>query len=101
MEHPVRRRMDTSKRVFQVDGVDASERPCLRKKLSRDAMMALFEAMPPTVTGIEACGPGHHWVRTLPEVDLPEWVNFSRAIRCVAAEALPHAWIPGQDRRAA
>ena len=45
--------------------MDASERACLRKKLSRDAMMALFKAMPPTVIGIEACGSAHHWARTL------------------------------------
>lgn len=65
MEHPLRIGMDTSKRVFQVHGVDASERACLRKKLSRDAMMALFKAMPPVVIGIEACGSSHHWARTL------------------------------------
>ncbi len=53
--------MDTSKRVFQGHGVDASERSCVRKKLGRDAMMALFKAMPPVVIGIEACGSAHPW----------------------------------------
>jgi len=57
--------MDTSKRVFQVHGVDAAERPLLRRKLSRDAMLALFKGLAPTVVAIEACGSAHHWARTL------------------------------------
>ena len=65
MEHLIRVGMDTSKRIFQVHGVDASEHPSLRKKLSRDGMVSMFKAMPPTVIGIEACGSSHHWARTL------------------------------------
>jgi len=63
--HLIRIVIDTSKRVFQVHGVDASEHPCLRKKLSRDVMQSMFKATPLTVIGIEACGSAHHWARTL------------------------------------
>ena len=37
--------MDTSKHIFQLDGVDAQERPVLRKRLSRSAMLAFFLAI--------------------------------------------------------
>jgi transposase len=60
--------MDTSKRFFQLHGVDAAERPVLRRKLSRKQMIAFFEKLPPTVVGIEACGASHHWGRVLSEL---------------------------------
>ncbi|HEY5301905.1 MAG TPA: IS110 family transposase, partial [Acetobacteraceae bacterium] len=31
--------MDTSKRIFQLHGVDSAEQPILRRKLSRNAMV--------------------------------------------------------------
>jgi transposase len=57
--------MDTSKHVFQLHGVDATEEPVLRKKLRRKEMIAFFEKLPPTVVAIEACGGSHHWARLL------------------------------------
>jgi transposase len=57
--------MDTSKNVFQLHGVDAAERPVLRKKLTRREMIKFFEASPPTDVAIEACGGSHHWARLL------------------------------------
>jgi transposase len=57
--------MDTSKRIFQLHGVDAAEQPILRKKLPRDRMIAFFKALPPTVVVMEACGASHHWARDL------------------------------------
>lgn len=57
--------MDTSKRIFQLHGVDAAEQPVLRKKLPRDRMIAFFEALPPVVVALEACGASHHWARVL------------------------------------
>jgi transposase len=57
--------MDTSKSFFQVHGVDADERPVLRRKLSRKQMISFFEKLAPTVVGIEACGAAHHWGRVL------------------------------------
>lgn len=57
--------MDTSKAIFQLHGVDASERPVLRRKLGRAAMEAFFARLLPTVVAMEACGAAHHWARVL------------------------------------
>jgi len=57
--------MDTSKNVFQLHGVDAAEKPVLRKKLTRREMIHFFEKLPPTDVAIEACGSAHHWARLL------------------------------------
>ena len=65
MEQIIRIGMDTSKSVFQLHGVDASEKPVLRKKLTRREMVRFFEKLPPTVVAIEACGSSHHWARLL------------------------------------
>jgi transposase len=57
--------MDTSKHIFQLHGVDAAERPVLRRKLRRNQVLAFFAKLPPTVIGMEACGAAHHWAREL------------------------------------
>ena len=57
--------MDTSKHIFQLHGVDAQERPVLRKRLSRSAMLEFFAKLPPTIIVIEACGAAHYWAREL------------------------------------
>jgi len=68
MEQIIRIGMDTSKHFFQLHGVDAAERPVLRKRLGRRQMMAFFAKLPPTVIGIEACGAAHYWGRILGEL---------------------------------
>ena len=65
MEEISRIGMDTSKRIFQLHGVDGAEHPILRKKLTRDRMVEYFKALPPTVVALEACGASHHWARVL------------------------------------
>jgi transposase len=57
--------VDTSKSVFQLHGVDAAERPVLRKKLRRGQVLEFFAKLPPTRVGLEACGAAHHWARAL------------------------------------
>jgi transposase len=57
--------MDTSKHFFQLHGVNAAEKVVLRKKLRRKDMVAFFEALAPTVIGIEACGAAHYLARLL------------------------------------
>ena len=57
--------MDTSKHIFQLHGVDAAERPALRRRLRRREMVAFFAKLPPTVIGMEACGASHYWAREL------------------------------------
>lgn len=68
MSQIIRIGMDTSKHFFQLHGVDAAERPVLRKKLRRKEVAAFFAGLAPTVIGIEACGAAHHWARTLSEL---------------------------------
>ena len=65
MEQISRIGMDTSKRFFQLHGVNTAETVVLRKKLRRKEMVGFFEKLAPTVVGIEACGASHHWARLL------------------------------------
>jgi transposase len=65
MNDIIRIGVDTSKSVFQLHGVDAVERPVLRKKLRRRDFLAFFGQLPPTKVGLEACGGSHHWGREL------------------------------------
>ena len=65
MSQIIRIGMDTSKYIFQLHGVDASEQVVLRKRLSRKAMLDFFAKLPPTVVVIEACGAAHHLAREL------------------------------------
>lgn len=65
MKHIIRIGMDTSKYIFQLHGVDATEQVVLRKQLGRKAMVEFFAKLPPTVIGMEACGASHYWGREL------------------------------------
>jgi len=42
VEQIIRIGMDTSKRIFQLHGVDAAEQPVLRKRLRRREVRAFF-----------------------------------------------------------
>lgn len=57
--------IDTSKSVFQLHGVDETEKPVLRKKLRRGQFLRFLESLPPVQVGLEACGASHHWARAL------------------------------------
>ena len=65
MDEVIRIGLDTSKHVFQVHGVNATEQPVLRKQLRRGQVERFFSTLPPTRIGIEACGAAHHWARVL------------------------------------
>ncbi len=54
MDKIIRIGIDTSKHVFQLHGVNAAERPVLRKKMRRKEMIDFFTTCPPTVIAIEA-----------------------------------------------
>jgi transposase len=58
-------RMDTSRHVFQLHGVNAAEVPILCKKLRRKEMVTFFQKLAPTVIAIEASGSSHHLARQL------------------------------------
>ena len=57
--------IDTSKSVFQLHGVDETERVVLQRKLRRREFLAFFAKLEPTSIGIEACGGSHCWAREL------------------------------------
>jgi len=57
--------VDTSKSVFVLHGVDAAERPVLRKQLRRKQVLEFFAGLEPTKVGLEACGAAHYWAREL------------------------------------
>ncbi len=65
MDQIIRIGMDTSKHIFHLHGVDASEQPVLRKRLRRKEALEFFARLAPTVIGIEACGASHYWSREL------------------------------------
>ena len=47
--------LDLAKNVFQVHGIDASEKVIVRKQLRRSQVIAFFKALPPCLLGMEAC----------------------------------------------
>src|SRR5262245_4583267 len=57
--------LDIAKNVFQVHGVDASEKVVVRKQLRRSQVMTFFGALPPCLIGMEACASAHYWAREL------------------------------------
>src|SRR5216110_2858568 len=57
--------LDIAKNVFQVHGLDATEKVVVRKQLRRSQVMAFFEALPRCLIGMEACATSHHWAREL------------------------------------
>jgi transposase len=57
--------LDIAKHVFQVHGIDATEKVVVRKQLRRGQVMKFFAAMPPCLVGMEACATAHHWAREL------------------------------------
>jgi transposase len=57
--------LDLAKNVFQVHGIDANEKVVVRRQLRRSQVIAFFEALPPCLVGMEACGTSHHWAREL------------------------------------
>ena len=65
MNDLIRIGMDTSKSVFQLHGVNRSERAVQRKKLRRRQVLEFFAKLPATQVGIEACGAAHHWAREI------------------------------------
>jgi transposase len=70
--------MDTSKHVFQLHGVNAAEKPVLRKKMRRKEMVDFFTTCPPTLIAIEACGGSHHWARLL--------ASFGHEVKMIARQ---------------
>jgi transposase len=65
MDKLIRIGIDTSKSVFQLHGVNASEDAVLKRQLRRSQLGPWFAKLEPTKIGIEACGGSHHLARQL------------------------------------
>ena len=57
--------LDIAKNVFQVRGIDASEKVIVRKQLRRSQVPVFFQALPPCLVSMEACATAHYWAREL------------------------------------
>lgn len=57
--------LDLAKDVFQVHGISETGRKVFNRKIKRATLLGFFEALPPCVVGMEACGSAHHWGRQL------------------------------------
>ncbi len=81
MEKLIRIGIDTSKKFFQVHGVNAAEQPVLRKQLRRKQVLPFLARLEPAVIGLEACGSSHYWAREIqrlghePKLVPPQYVK--------------------------
>lgn len=57
--------LDIAKNVFQVHGIDTTEKVVIKKQLRRGQILRFFEALAPCLIGMEACATAHHWAREL------------------------------------
>ena len=57
--------LDIAKNVFQLHGIDATEKVVVRKQLRRSQVLAFFKALRPCLVGMEACATAHYWAREL------------------------------------
>src|SRR5215203_1456764 len=72
--------LDIAKSVFQLHGIDASGMVRLKRKLSRDKLIAFFEQQPRCIVVMEACGAAHHWARVLS--------GLGHEVKLIASEAV-------------
>ena len=57
--------LDISKNVFQIHGINATEKVVVRKQLRRSQMLEFFKALGACLVGMEACATAHYWAREL------------------------------------
>src|SRR5213080_921363 len=57
--------LDIARNVFQVHGIDATEKIVLRKQLRRGQVLRFFASLTPCLVGMEACATAHYWAREL------------------------------------
>ncbi|MBZ0267546.1 IS110 family transposase [bacterium] len=62
---PTRIGLDLAKDVFEVFAVDANDHPVLKKRLTRNKLLAFFAQLAPCMVAMEACASAHHWTREL------------------------------------
>jgi transposase len=57
--------LDIAKNVFQVHGIDATEKVVVRKQLRHSQVLTFFKTLPPCLVGMEACATARYWAREL------------------------------------
>ena len=57
--------LDIAKHVFQVHGIDRTEKVVVRRQLRRGQVKEFFETLAPCLVGMEACATSHYWAREL------------------------------------
>ena len=83
--------LDIAKDVFQVHGIDATEKVVVRKQLRRSQVLAFFKALPPCLVGMEACATADYWAREL--------TKLGHQVRLMPATPERLAVSPRQGRR--
>jgi transposase len=56
---------DIAKNVFQVHGIDSTEKVVVRRQLRRGQVIKFFAGLSPCLIGMEACASAHYWAREL------------------------------------
>jgi transposase len=72
--------LDTAKLVFQLHGIDSAGKLTLKRRLSRNELVAFLMKQPACTVALEACGASHHWARTIS--------GLGHDVRLVAPEAI-------------
>ena len=70
--------IDLAKSSFQLHGVDELGHTVLRKKLTRNKLMAFIANLPPCLIGLEACGGAHYWVR--------QFTKYGHTVRMISPQ---------------
>ena len=83
--------LDLAKHVFQVHGIDAAGKVVVRKRLRRAEVLRFFDALPPCLVGMEACGTAHHWARELTKLGhcsrcFPQRAQYASRGECKGGE---------------
>lgn len=55
--------IDLAKQTFQLQGMDATNRVCLKKRLSRSRLKQFVANLAPCEIAMESCGGAHYWAR--------------------------------------
>lgn len=61
--------IDLAKQSFQLLGINKQGKPCLSKRLSREALKAFLIQLPPCSIVMEACATAHYWGRLCLDLD--------------------------------
>ena len=60
--------IDLAKNVFQLHGTNAKGKCVLRRRLSREKLVAFVSNLSPCLIGIEACASAHYWGRSFEQM---------------------------------